>query len=137
MEPVLFISAVLIFGGIIFAVISLTNKSPKLLDITQYRSRWLSIETSLKRDEPASYTLSIVEADKLLDKALKERAYKGETMGDRMKKCQGKWTNGNGVWAAHKLRNRLVHETDFQIDYERSRQAIAAYKQALKDLGAI
>lgn len=137
MEPVLFISAVLIFGGIIFAVISLTNKSPKLLDITQYRSRWLSIETSLKRDEPASYTLSIVEADKLLDKALKERAYKGETMGDRMNKCQGKWTNGNGVWAAHKLRNRLVHETDFQIDYERSRQAIAAYKQALKDLGAI
>ena len=76
-------------------------------------------------------------SDKLLDQALRERGLAGKTMGERMKQCQGKWSNGNGVWAAHKLRNRIAHETDVRIDYTRTKQALAAYKQGLKDLGAI
>ena len=97
----------------------------------------MSIETSLKRDDQNSYTVCIFEADKLLDQALRERGLAGKTMGDRMKQYQGKWTNGNGVWAAHKLRNRLAHETDVKVDYERARQALVAFKQGLKDVGAI
>ena len=130
-------SAILIFGGVLFAVISFTRHSPRALDVDKYRSQWLSIETRLSRSDAASFTLCVIDADKLLDKALRERGFSGNTMADRMKKCQGKWSNGNGVWAAHKLRNRLVHETDVALDYDRARQALVAYKQALKDLGAI
>jgi len=79
----------------------------------------------------------VLNADKLLDQALRDRGISGKTMAERMKSCQGKWTNGNGLWAAHKVRNRLAHETDATIDYERARQALVAYKQGLKDLGAI
>lgn len=132
-----FFAAILIFGGLLFVFISITRRSPRQLDVDKYRSRWLSIETSLKRDDENSHTLCVVNADKLLDQALRERGFGGKTMADRMKQCQGKWTNGNGVWAAHKLRNRLVHETDARIDYERARQALIAYKQGLKDVGAI
>lgn len=35
------------------------------------------------------------------------------------------------------LRNRLAHETDVRIDYDRARQALIAFKQGLKDVGAI
>jgi len=134
---ILFFAAILIFGGILFIIVSFSKNSPHPLDVEKYRSRWMSIETRLKRAEESSHTLCIYDADKLLDQALRERGYSGKTMGERMKQCQGKWTNGNGVWAAHKLRNRLAHEENASVDYERARQALVAYKQALKDLGAI
>ena len=97
----------------------------------------MRLESQLQRDNEASYTVCIFEADKLLDQALRERGLNGKTMADRMKQYQGKWTNGNGVWAAHKLRNKLAHESDVRIDYERTRQALGAFKQGLKDVGAI
>jgi len=132
-----FFSAVLIFGGLLFAIISLAKNSPRTLDQDKYRSKWMSIEMRLKRDDVGSHTLCVLDADKLLDQALRDRGLSGKTMADRMKQCQGKWTNGNGVWAAHKLRNKLAHETDARIDYDRARQALIAYKQGLKDMGAI
>ncbi|MGH7218042.1 MAG: hypothetical protein ACREGE_01155 [Candidatus Microsaccharimonas sp.] len=132
-----FISAILIFGGLLFVVVSLAKNSPRPLDQDKYRSRWMAIESRLKRDDNNSYMVCILEADKLLDQALRDRGLSGNTMADRMKQCQGKWTNGNGVWAAHKLRNRLAHETDVKVDYERTRQALVAFKQGLKDVGAI
>lgn len=132
-----FFSAVFIFGGLLFVIISMTKRGPRALDQDKYRSRWMTIEATLKRDETNSYTVCILEADKLLDQALRDRGLEGKTMGERMKQCQGKWTNGNGVWAAHKLRNRIAHETDVKVDYTRTKQALIAYKQGLKDLGAI
>lgn len=130
-------SAILVLGGLMFVLVSFMRHSPRVLDQDKYRSQWLTIETRLKRDDPSTYMLCIIDADKLLDRALVEKGIQGKVMSDRMKKCQGKWTNGNGVWAAHKLRNRLVHETDVAVEYERARGALVAYKQALKDLGAI
>lgn len=134
---IFFFSAILIFGGLLFVFISLAKNSPRMLDQNKYRSRWMAIESRLKRDDENSYTVCIFEADKLLDQALRDRGLSGKSMAERMKQCQGKWTNGNGVWAAHKLRNKLAHETDVRVDYERTRLAMLAFKQGLKDLGAI
>lgn len=134
---IFFFSAILIFGGLLFVFISLAKNSPRMLDQDKYRSRWMAIESRLKRDDENSYTVCIFEADKLLDQALRDRGFSGKTMAERMKQCQGKWTNGNGVWAAHKLRNKLAHETDVRVDYERTRLAMLAFKQGLKDVGAI
>ncbi len=134
---IFFFSAILIFGGLLFVFVSLAKNSPRVLDQDRYRSRWMAIESRLKRDEENSYTVCVLEADKLLDQALRDRGINGKTMAERMKQCQGKWTNGNGVWAAHKLRNRLAHETDVRLDYDRARQALIAFKQGLKDMGAI
>jgi hypothetical protein len=134
---ILFFSAILIFGGLLFAVISMAKNSPRALDVDKYRSKWMKIETALSRNDEHSYIVCVLEADKLLDQALREKGLSGKTMAERMKQCQGKWSNGNGVWAAHKLRNKLAHETDVRIDYDRSKQALVAFKQGLKDVGAI
>lgn len=134
---IFFFAAILIFGGLLFAFISMSKNSPRSMDVEKYRSRWLSIETQLSRDDVSSHTLCVLNADKLLDQALRDRGISGKTMGERMKNCQGKWTNGNGLWAAHKVRNRLAHETDAVIDFDRAKQALVAYKQGLKDMGAI
>lgn len=134
---IFFIAAVLVFGAILFAVISLTRRGPKNLDVSKYRSRWLTIEQQLKRTETTTYQMSVLQADTLLDQALKERGIQGTTMADRMKQMQQKWSNANNVWSAHKLRNQIAHESDFVVSYENASRALAAFKQALKDVGAI
>jgi hypothetical protein len=134
---IFFLAAVLILAAILFAVITLTKKSAPKLNVDKYRSRWLTIEQQLKREEPMSCHLCVLSADSLLDQALKDRGVSGSTMGERMKQMQQKWTNANAVWSAHKLRNQIAHEPDVRVDYDSSRRALAAFKQALKDVGAI
>ena len=80
----------------------------------------------------------IIQGDKLLDEALCEMGVQGRTMGDRMKKIgKEKFSELNKVWHAHKLRNQIAHDNNFQPDYKQAKNALATYKQALKDLGAI
>lgn len=130
-------AAILIVGVLLFVAITLTKKCPKILVVEKYRVKWLSIEQQLKRDDPNGYHLIILNADKLLDQALKERAVRGETMGERMKNCKQIFTNANSVWSAHKLRNQIAHESDVEVSYDQARRALSAFKQALKDVGAI
>ena len=132
---IFFFAAILIFGGLLFAVIALTRRGPKGLDVQKYRTAWMTIEQSLKKDETHSYQMSVLNADKLLDKALIEKGVSGATMADRMK--QTKWSRVDAVWSAHKLRNRIAHDTDVRLDYMGARRTLAAFKQALKDVGAI
>lgn len=134
---IFFFAAIIIVGGLLFAVIELTKKSTKPLDVERYRVKWLSIEMQLKKDEPSSYHLAILNADKLLDQALKEKGLKGETMGERMKSASQLFKNRNDVWSSHKIRNQIAHETDVNVSYDEARRALASFKQALKDVGAI
>jgi len=134
---IFFLSAVLICGGLLFAVIALTRRAPSRINVEKYRSRWLTIEQQLKRDEESSYHMSVLNADKLLDQALQEKGIMGKTMADRMKQYQTKWSNANHVWSAHKLRNRIAHEADVRVGYDDARRSLSAFKQALKDVGAI
>lgn len=130
-------AGVLIIGALLIAAISLSKKGSAQLDVDKYRSKWLTIENQFKRDEESSYHLCVLNADKLLDQALRERGVKGETMGERMKSVQTTWSNANSVWTAHKLRNQIAHESDVRVSYDDARRALAGFKQALKDVGAI
>jgi len=132
-----FMIGILVVGILLIIVITLTKRGPVGLDIEKYRSRWLQIEASLKRDEVSSYHLAVLNADKLLDQALRERGIKGDTMGARMKALRDRWSNANNVWSAHKLRNQIAHEPDVHVSYDDARRALAGFKQALKDVGAI
>ncbi len=135
MELVFFLAAVLIVGAILFGVITMTKGGSRHLDVNRYRTKWLDIEQKLTRDDASSYQLSVLNADKLLDQALQEKGVAGDTMGARMKVT--KWSNANAVWAAHKLRNQIAHESDVEVDYVTARRALAGFKQGLKDVGAI
>ena len=134
---VTFILAILIVAVLIFVAILLTGKRGYHFNKETYQSRFLEIENKLRQDNSASYTTSIINADKLLDKAMIEMGVPGKTMGDRLKRAGGKFSNLNAVWRAHKLRNAIAHEADFEISYKQAYNALAVYKQALKDIGAI
>lgn len=130
--------AILVVGVLVFIAILLTSKRSHSFDTVEYQTNFLAIENSLLKDNKASYNMSVVNADKLLDKALCEMGIPGKTMGERMKKLgNSKFSQTNAVWHAHKLRNQIAHEHNFELDYNQARHALSIYKQALKDLGAI
>jgi hypothetical protein len=81
--------------------------------------------------------LAIVDADKLLDEALKKRHFRGKTMGERLVSAQRMISDNDAVWYAHKLRNRLVHEPNVRLKKKEAQAALAGFRQGLKDLGAL
>lgn len=134
---VTFILAILIVAIFVFIAILLTGKRGYHFNKEAYQAKFLAIENKLNKDNSATFMTSVIEADKLLDKAMMEMGLPGKTMGERLKKSGSRFTNLNAVWRAHKLRNTIAHESDFEITYKQAFNALAIFKQALKDLGAI
>jgi hypothetical protein len=132
-----FFAGVIVVGVLLVAAVMLTKKGGIQLDVDKYRLKWMGIERQLNKDDQSGCVLAVLNADKLLDQALRERGIKGQTMGERMKTAKSMWSNANAVWSAHKLRNQIAHESDHHLAYEDARRAIAGFKQALKDVGAI
>ena len=132
-----FVLAILIVAVLIFVAILLTGRRAHHFNVEQYQARMLAVENKLRKDNPATYAISIINADKLLDKALTEMGVPGKTMGERLKKIPNKFTDIDGVWRAHKLRNALAHEPDIEVSWRQASNALVIYKQALKDLGAL
>ena len=134
---IFFFATIILIGAIMLGFISRSKKGSKKIDVEYYRSKILEIEHQLKENEPSSYHLSVINGDKLVDQALKARGIKGKTMGERMKNSADKFTDRNGIWTAHKLRNKIAHESNINVNYSEARFALSNFRKALKDLGAI
>ncbi|MBN2100412.1 hypothetical protein JW710_00750 [Candidatus Dojkabacteria bacterium] len=54
----------------------------------------------------------IIKMDNLLGRSMKYALVRGETVGERLKNAKTLFNRDdyNGIWEAHKLRNRIVHE---------------------------
>ncbi len=79
---------------------------------------------------------AILEADKMLDHALKLKGFKGN-LGEKLKQASTLFRDLNGVWAAHKWRNRIAHELEMRITANEAKTALSQFRQALRDLGAL
>lgn len=81
--------------------------------------------------------LAILEADALLDAALKSLMLPGDTLGERLKTAAYRYPKISEVWPAHKLRNQLAHEPSFQFSVREGNRALDDFERALKHLGVM
>ena len=132
-----FVIAVLIVAVMVFVAMLLTKKRQYRFNIEAYQTKFLKIENGLNKNNTATFMKTVIDGDKLLDKAMMEMSIPGKNMGERLKHSKDKFTDINAVWRAHKLRNALAHESDLEITYRQAVTALSIYKKALKDLGAI
>ena len=131
-------TAAIAAGGILLlVVIGVTAKKAPIKRINQeyFRKHWMELLTKVKT--PEGMVLAVIEADKLLDEALKRRRFSGKTMGERLVAAQRTLADNDAVWYAHKLRNRLVHEPGTRLKESEAKAALAGFRQALRDLGAL
>lgn len=133
---VVFLIIAIIFGIVILFLLSrFGRRFARPLNRQYFEKKWTDLLARVKTDD--GVVLAVVDADKLLDEALRKRGFRGKTMGERLVAAQRELSNNDGVWFAHKLRNRLVHEPNVRLRETEAKNALAGIKQGLKDLGAL
>lgn len=114
-------------------VILKTNMSKKRVHDT-----WESIERHFFAGDDNDLKVAIIEADTLLDEALRDAGVPGAQLGDRLKKIStSNLPNIEEVWQAHKIRNRIAHEADFVLKRDLAERALTVYEKALEHLGVL
>ncbi len=132
-------TALAVGAGIIMVILVVVSgifaRRGRKLNAAYYEKKWNELQKLLK--DTATWPLAIIDADKLLDQALKDRRFKGKTMGERLVAAQREIKYNDEVWFGHKLRNKLVHESDIKLRERDVKDALLGIKAALKDLGAL
>ena len=101
-------------------------------------SRWDEIQRHLNSTKEAEWKFAVIEADSLVDHVLKSSGYPGDTMGDRLKNIdKSQIVTLDGLWEAHKIRNRLAHEQSYFLRYGEAKRAVQLYEKTLKELQAL
>jgi hypothetical protein len=121
--------------AVVLGVGFLLRRRPTRFNTEKFKSRWNEVENLCSKSE--TWPLAVINADKLLDEALKQSRFKGKTMGERLVAAQRALSNNDGVWFGHKLRNKIVHEEMPRLYRRDVQQALRGFRQALKDLGAL
>jgi hypothetical protein len=127
---------IIVAAVVILVLINLTGKTvSKGIDKEHFRNEWNDAVMLLSKEEGKE--LSVVNADKLLDEALKCMGFRGSTMGERLVAAKNQIKDKDAIWAAHKLRNKIVHETKFKPSDAQLKAAMKSYHKTFKDMGVL
>lgn len=132
-DILLLVGIVAVIAALVFGIIKLRQR-PRRIKTDDFQQAWRDMQ-KLCADK-ATWGQAIVDADKLLDKALKKKRYAGKTMGERLTKAQRIFTNNEAVWFGHKLRVKIDDDPATKLKQSDVKQALVGIRQALKDLGA-
>lgn len=115
----------------------LLRRRRKQLNPAKFTARWQGLQKHCSSRK--TWPQAITEADDLLHDALKSAKYKGKTMGERLVAAQHDLTANDLVWLGHKLSKRISQEdVDVRtLKKQEVLQALAGFRQALRDLGAL
>lgn len=123
-------------GFVLLVVLAFVyRRLPKRLHADKFLCDWKELQ-SFCRDK-STWGQAVIDADKLLDKALKRRKYKGKRMGERMVAAQRTISNNDQLWFAHNLAKKVIANPAMKLKENDVKMALIGFRQALKDLGAL
>ncbi len=108
----------------------------KPFDKEKISTDWQRIKELAGTGRPSAYKEAVLNADKLLDYALIQIA-SGEAMGERLKNAYLAFPRDiyQGLWDAHKMRNALVHEAEFDLTILVAREILGKFERGFQALG--
>jgi hypothetical protein len=88
-------------------------------------------------DHPNDWKLAIIEADIILDEALKGKGYAGQSLGERLRSISPSQLQSlDDAWQAHKVRNQVAHGgADFVLTKRLAEDTIKQYRRVFAELG--
>ena len=150
MLKIIMVGLTLIFIILLIVVIikinRLTAKKISVIDILSppspassgINARWDEVTRHINSTREAEWKFAVIEADKIVDETLKNAGFSGETLGERLMNIdRSQLETLEDLWAAHKIRNRLAHDTNYFLRYAEAKRAVDLYKKTLKELQAI
>lgn len=102
---------------------------------TAMAHRWQSATKHINSDNPNDWKQAIIEADIILDDLLSKMGYRGDSIGEKLKKvAKGDMKSLNEAWEAHKVRNQIAHEgSSFSLNHHEAKNVIAMYRKVFEE----
>ncbi len=101
----------------------------------KFQQRWHDLQKHCATRK--TWPEAVIAADDLLCEALKKSGYKGKTTGERLVAAQHDLSANEEVWFGHKLRNKITDTDVRKLKKQDILEALAGFRQALRDLGAL
>jgi hypothetical protein len=121
---------------VLLAIVAfIVRKRKRRINPDTFNARWQELQAKCRTR--TTWPDAIVEADLLLEEALKRSGYKGRTTGERLVAAQHKLTSNDQVWFGHKYRTKIVGEDVRKLKKQDVILALSGFRQALRDLGAL
>ncbi len=124
----------LIFIGLVVLGLAMFLYSRKLRP-KKFKKKWNRIKAKLSKQ--AQWKEALIEADKLLDAALKKRKYTGKTVGEKLVKAEKIFTDKDEVWFGHKLSRAVQEKPSLKLKKTDMKRALIGLQKGMKDLGAL
>lgn len=122
--------------AVLFALAVIALRVPKRLKPDYFVSQWRELQGHCK--DKTTWPSALADADKLLDRALKKRKFKGRSMGERMVAAQRTFSDNDGVWFAHNLAKKVkANDPKLRLKESDVKDALVGFRQALRDIGAL
>ncbi|MBU2635421.1 hypothetical protein KJ841_03060 [Patescibacteria group bacterium] len=97
--------------------------------------QWAKVLKRLETGKEADYKLAVIEADGLLNDILKKMGYKGETMAKILEQLDSTvLPDIEQIWEVHKIRNKVVHDPDYELNLEQARKILGIYEKSFRTL---
>lgn len=133
--PELIVSITVIAFVVLIFIILLVFLYSRKLRPRKFRKKWGKIKAKLPRQ--TQWREALIEADKLLDNALKKKKYTGKTVGEKLVKAEKVFTDKDEVWFGHKLSRAAAEKPDMKLKKADMKRALIGLQKGLKDLGAL
>ncbi|MES2216751.1 MAG: hypothetical protein V4481_05675 [Patescibacteria group bacterium] len=97
--------------------------------------RWNTVMTHIESDNPNDWKQAILEADIMLDDLLENLGYRGNTIGDKLKRVDSAhFLTLQDAWDAHTVRNKIAHEgSSFELNQMEAQAVIKQYKKVFEE----
>ena len=105
-------------------------------EVREHDTQWQIVLEHLYSEIAAEWRIAILEADAMLDEAIKSAGGSGDTLGERLKSLDsGDFQTLQSAWDAHKIRNMIAHEgINFQLTQREAKRVIDLYEKVLSEL---
>jgi hypothetical protein len=116
--------------------VGLRGMKMPLVTRSQMKKRWKKIKDYLESGNVSQYKVAIIEADKIADEMLDGLGYKGANMMERLEQVGTAHLDDHleALKGAHQVRNRIVHEEDFEVDQRLAKAIVGVYENFLRYL---
>lgn len=128
-------SGVVILTIIVIVLRFALRRAPLKPKKKSFVAKWKELQAYCK--DKTTWPQALESADKLLDRALIKRGFKGQSMGERLANAQKVLTDNDDVWFAHKLAKKIKEDPATRLKEKDVKDALMAIGQALQDLGAL
>ncbi len=100
--------------------------------------KWKLISNRLKSASESDWKIAIIEAESFLDEIFEKIGLEGENFGQKLKQINVSEFSDimiEDIWQAHKVRNNIVHDPNYKLNFEQAKKTLMIYEKTLNDLG--